>query len=933
MNCLITHYPVTRQYLERLTSKIGQPLQQVVVSTITAKGYLDIFRSFRKLKAESIYLPIVDPSGWPLVGLLQVLSMIVEAKSRWIVLPDFTIRQFGVIDALTSIIKITWATIIRILTLGDVWFDMYKLWKSSRSRMIGYHTDRFIYLKTNLWLGVQAGGSVAHTAGVIEGFLTHGYEVDFTSMERPVAVISNPRLKSTTIMPQATYVIPRELNHFHQNSAFIDAVTPLFKERHRFIYQRMSLGNFAGVVLSRRFGLPLVLEYNGSEQWLAKNWGTPLVFETMVMRAEEICLKHANLIVTVSDTLKKGLIERGIEPDRVVAVPNGVNTKVFDSNRFANDQKETLRKRYGISRNALVVTFVGTFGPWHGAEVLAKSVVELVMTMPGWVERSNLHFMLIGDGARRSVVESIVREPRIRKFVTIVGLIDQEEAPLHLAASDILVSPHVKNPDGSPFFGSPTKLFEYLAAGRPIIGSDLNQIADVLAGCPYVDELKDDKWTSTSNACGILVRPEDTSELIAAIKFLAEHAEWRIAAGQNARHRALTRYSWDKHVETIIDGIEKMEARSTVQMKKPLRLLFNGLHSKSGGGVTYLKNLLPLIAKERDINVHLCIHKDQRDLLPNDLGNVTIHYLDIPPGFWQLQIYEQIHLPRLGREIGADVTFSPANYGPLMSRNSIVLLRNAMSVAFVERRLSKLAYWVLVYCGTFLSLMVSRKGITVSEFARRSVGGGLIGLFKDRITVIPHGVSKTFSPSEDKEPRGDFLLAVSDIYVQKNLKNLIRAFSLLKSTHANISLLIAGRPIDTEYHDELLKIVSKEKLQNRVKFLGEVAQDDLVKLYRTCRVFVFPSVVETFGNPLVEAMASGASIASSKTAAMPEVVGDAAEFFDPTDVEDMAAVIGRLLKDSELCKRLSEKAIARAKNFSWEQTAERTLNVIRNATN
>jgi len=931
MNCLITQYPVTRQYLERLSDKVGGPLRQVVVSTITAKGYFEIFKYFRNLKTDSIYLPIVDPSGWPLVGLLQVLSMVVKANSRWIISPDFTVHQFGFLDALAGSIKIVWATIARILTLGNVWFDMNGLWNVPRSPLIGYRSDRLIYLKTNLWLGVQAGGAVAHTAGVIEGFLTHGYAVDFVSMERPVALVSNLRLKVKTVAPRDTYVIPRELNHFHHNRAFIDAVTPLFNERYRFIYQRMSLGNFAGAVLSRRFGLPLVLEYNGSERWLARNWGTPLVFEKLVMRAEEICLKHANLIVTVSDVLREGLIERGIESDRIVAVPNGVNTDVFNSDRFTNDQKAELRKRYRISENALVVAFVGTFGPWHGAEVLAKSVVDMVTTVPAWVERSNLHFMLIGDGARRSSVEAAVSDPRIRKFVTIVGLIDQEETPLHLAASDILVSPHVKNPDGSPFFGSPTKLFEYLAAGRPIIGSALNQIADVMAGCPYVDELVDGEMIFAADACGILVRPENTSELVASIKFLVENPEWRVAAGRNARRRALTLYSWDRHVEGILDGIEKTEARSTAQLKKPLRLLFNGLHSKSGGGLTYLRNLLPLLAKERDIDVHLCVHKDQQDLLPENLENVTIHYLDIPPGFWQLQIYEQIHVPRLAKEIGADITFSPANYGPLMAPNSIVLLRNAMSVAFVERRPTKLAYWALVYCGTFLSLMFSRKAITVSEYARRSVGGGPIGIFNNRITVVPHGVSKAFSPPDNAHPRGDFLLAVSDIYVQKNLKNLIRALSLLKSTHSDISLLIAGSPVDAEYYDELIKIISEEGLRDRVKFLGEVKQNGLVELYRSCRIFIFPSIVETFGNPLVEAMACGAPIASSETAAMPEVVGDAAEFFDPMDSEDMAAAIDRLLNDPLLCERLSAKAIERAKNYSWEQTAVRTLNIIRQA--
>ena len=89
--------------------------------------------------------------------------------------------------------------------------------------------------------------------------------------------------------------------------------------------------------------------------------------------------------------------------------------------------------------------------------------------------------------------------------------------------------------------------------------------------------------------------------------------------------------------------------------------------------------------------------------------------------------------------------------------------------------------------------------------------------------------------------------------------------------------------------------------------------------------------METFGNPLVEAMACGAPIACSNTAAMPEVAGDAAEYFDPGSVESMAQAIDRLLKDFKLRETLSGKALKRAKLFSWKQTAKKTLDVIKEA--
>lgn len=362
-----------------------------------------------------------------------------------------------------------------------------------------------------------------------------------------------------------------------------------------------------------------------------------------------------------------------------------------------------------------------------------------------------------------------------------------------------------------------------------------------------------------------------------------------------------------------------------------VRLLFNGLHSKSGGGLTYLSNVLPLMARDKDIDLHLCVHRDQLPSLPENLDGVTVHALDFRQGFWRLQIREQIDVPRLAKRIGADVTFSPANYGPLLAPNSVVLLRNALSVAFVERRLVKLGYWALVYLATFLSLLVSKRAIAVSQYARNAASGGLIGLFGNRFTVVPHGVSEIFSAPDKNVNRENFLLAVSDLYVQKNFKNLISAMARLKPDHPRLTLKIAGHPIDEDYFRELKQKVAEEKLDGDIEFLGGVPSRELVTLYRSCGVFVFPSTVETFGNPLAEAMACGAPIACSNTAAMPEVAAGAAEFFDPGNVESMAQAIRRLLEDEKLRQDLSRKALERAKAFSWQRTAEKTLAVIKDA--
>jgi glycosyltransferase involved in cell wall biosynthesis len=365
--------------------------------------------------------------------------------------------------------------------------------------------------------------------------------------------------------------------------------------------------------------------------------------------------------------------------------------------------------------------------------------------------------------------------------------------------------------------------------------------------------------------------------------------------------------------------------------KPPVTLLINGLHSKSGGGVTYLNNILPLLGCMVDVDVHLCIHKDQREILNVNVPGVTVHELSFATGFWKLLWREQIDVPRLAKRIGAMVTFSPANYGPIFAPKLVILLRNSLSVGLFERRISKISYWLLLYLATSLSLLFSIRAIAVSDYARATASGGLLNIFKGRISIVPHGVDERFSESNNEVKRESFVLAVSDLYVQKNFHRLLGAISLLREKFPTIMLKIAGRAIDEDYYASLLSEIEHLGISDHVEFLGHVTPDKLVDLYQRCGVFIFPSLVETFGNSLVEAMASGAPIATSRAAAMPEVAGEGALYFDPTDIDDIAEILGSLLESDKLRRDLGQKALQKAELYSWPITANKTLAVLRDA--
>nr|HID12930.1 glycosyltransferase family 1 protein [Anaerolineae bacterium] len=162
----------------------------------------------------------------------------------------------------------------------------------------------------------------------------------------------------------------------------------------------------------------------------------------------------------------------------------------------------------------------------------------------------------------------------------------------------------------------------------------------------------------------------------------------------------------------------------------------------------------------------------------------------------------------------------------------------------------------------------------------------------------------------------------------KNLMRLIEAWSsVIKSLgFGHWSLAIAGH-WDPRYPQARQKVA--ELGLDSVIFLGEVAEADLPALYSAADLFVFPSLYEGFGLPVLEAMACGTPVVCSNTSSLPEIVGDAALTFDPLDVEEMAAKIKEALYDETLREEMREKGLRQAAKFSWEKTARETLKIYR----
>jgi glycosyltransferase involved in cell wall biosynthesis len=171
---------------------------------------------------------------------------------------------------------------------------------------------------------------------------------------------------------------------------------------------------------------------------------------------------------------------------------------------------------------------------------------------------------------------------------------------------------------------------------------------------------------------------------------------------------------------------------------------------------------------------------------------------------------------------------------------------------------------------------------------------------------------------EDK----DFIMYVGRPQPHKNLDRLIEAFALLNKTHPRLKLVLAGKK-DALYH-QLEKKVSGQEIPD-VMFTGFVSEGQLRWLYENTAAYVFPSLSEGFGLPGLEAMVHGAPVVSSNATCLPEVYGNAAHYFDPTDTSDMAEKISEVLSSKRLRKSLVEKGKKQSAKYSWRRMAEQTL--------
>jgi len=387
-----------------------------------------------------------------------------------------------------------------------------------------------LFLRTDHWFNIVSGGSVGHLAGVIAGFRNIGMTTKVVSTDYLVGVPRDNDFKICAPIYDVGCNLPEvpPLQYNEQLYRFLQS--SLGHWQPRYVYQRYSMGNYTGVWLKRRYGMRYICEYNGSFPWMARNWERrPLFHEKLITSIEMLNLKVADLVVVVSETSRQELVQRGIDDSRILVNPNGVDTKLYGPHIDGNE----IRRFYNIE-DKLVVGFIGTFGPWHGADVLVQAFGILLSRRKDFCNKARL--ILIGDGATMPEIKMLVEILGISTETILTGIVPQSKGPQYLAACDVLAAPTLPNPDGTPFFGSPTKLFEYMATGKAIIASNIDQVGDIVC----------------HDQTAWLTKPGNKNALADGLEVLLDDADRRCRLGDAARKEAQDHYTWDAHTSRTL---------------------------------------------------------------------------------------------------------------------------------------------------------------------------------------------------------------------------------------------------------------------------------------------------------------------------------------------------------------------------------------------
>jgi glycosyltransferase involved in cell wall biosynthesis len=386
-------------------------------------------------------------------------------------------------------------------------------------------------------LGIRvpgAKGASVHLQAITRALAAVGHEVQLVAVagheSPPQALLA--AVDDMVLLPHPGRLegLARERQKIAFNDHLLEKVTDRVQQfGPDTLYERLSLFGTSGLRLADLTSAIHVVEINALLAREDAAW-RGLHLRTLARELEATVLRSADLCVAVSDEVAAQV--RSVAPfQRTAVVPNGVDTEAF---RYLPSKVDT-RSRFGLPPEARIALFIGVLRPWHGVDVAIRAL--------GRLATQDLMLVIVGDGAMRPELEQLAGHEGVAERVRFIGQLDHTDVPALLAAGDVALAPY---PAMSDFSFSPLKLYEYLAAGVPVVASDIGQIREVLGAGSY----------------GTLVTPGDVDGLAAAIDAVSRQPRLVRRAAAAGRAHAMRSHGWGDRAMVITGLIDEERNRA-----------------------------------------------------------------------------------------------------------------------------------------------------------------------------------------------------------------------------------------------------------------------------------------------------------------------------------------------------------------------------------
>ena len=394
--------------------------------------------------------------------------------------------------------------------------------------------------------GSRGGGFTTHMEETIHSLRKLGHEVvvlDTKAAGGPAVVPAGDSSRARPAgrtpassqvrrrLPRRARVLARDTIYCLHNLRFRRTVDSLLKRQSGFdfAYERYSIYQFATIGVTKKWRIPLILEFNASIDEMNLNDGLGL--RPVAAAIEKLVTSRADAVLTVSGVLKQYLEGRGIAGGKIQVLHNAASMEKFSP---AIDGGP-VRRRLDLSDEDVVVGFVGGFSVWHGAHLLLDAAPLALQ------KNKNIRFLMVGGREGHPRFEDFKRgvaERGLAEAFRFTGEVARERVPEHIAAMDICVIPWATE------YGSPTKTFEYMAMGKALVAPAVAALKEVLE----------------HGKSGLFVETGNVAQIADALVTLAGDPALRFTLGRNARSLAEQKYNWDRNASEIVDTARRVIA-------------------------------------------------------------------------------------------------------------------------------------------------------------------------------------------------------------------------------------------------------------------------------------------------------------------------------------------------------------------------------------